>query len=119
MTTSQTPRSDPARAEPGYRGALPTREDRLARPWILTVIGIFVLVIVLSVLGVPSRIFPEPTPDPLPSLPPSGSLEPSASAPEAASPAASASPSLSVSPEASEPVDASASESVEASPTSE
>ena len=29
--------------------------DTLARPWVLTVIGIFVLVLVLSVLGVPSR----------------------------------------------------------------
>jgi len=81
--------------EPGYRGALPSREDRLARPWILAVLGIFVLVIVLSVLGVPSRFIPDPTPVPLPSLPASTSAEasPSASASESASESASASPS--------------------------
>ena len=82
MTTSQTPRQRPdaSPSEPGYRGALPTRVDRLARPWIVTVVAIFVLVFVLSVLGLPSRLFPEPTPVPLPSLPASGSVEPSASA---------------------------------------
>ena len=55
--TSQKPSTEP----PGYRGALPSREDRLARPWILLVIGIFVLVIVLSILGIPSRFinFPD------------------------------------------------------------
>lgn len=85
MTTT----NDPKR-EPGYRGSLPPREDRLARPWILVVLGIFVLIIVLSVVGVPSRFIPEPTPVPLPSLAPipsesaspsgsvSGSVEPSA-----------------------------------------
>ncbi|MBA2633098.1 MAG: hypothetical protein H0U86_08890 [Chloroflexi bacterium] len=85
--------------EPGYRGALPSREDRLARPWILAVLGIFVLVIVLSVLGVPSRFIPDPTPVPLPSLPASTSAEasPSASASESASESASASPSESAS----------------------
>jgi hypothetical protein len=73
MTTS----TDPTR-QPGYRGALPPREDRLGRNWILTVIAVFVLIMVLSVLGVPSRFIPEPTPVPLPSLPPaSGSVEPS------------------------------------------
>ena len=79
--------------EPGYRGALPTREDRLARPWILTVIGIFVLVLVLSVLAIPSRFIPDPTPVPLSSVPASSSVAPSGSA--AASPSASveASPS--------------------------
>ena len=92
-------------SEPGYRGALPSRQDRLARPWILTVLGIFVLVIVLSVLGIPSRFIPDPTPVPLPSLPasssePSPSASPSGS--ESASPSASgsssASPSASPSP---------------------
>ncbi len=63
--TSQKTSTEP----PGYRGALPSREDRLARPWILLVIGIFVLVIVLSILGIPSRFIPEPTPVPLPSMP--------------------------------------------------
>jgi hypothetical protein len=78
-----TPTTDPKR-EPGYRGALPPREDRLARPWILVVIGIFVLIVVLSVAGIPSRLIPEPTPVPLPSLAPvpseSASAEPSGSA---------------------------------------
>ena len=117
MTTSQTPRTDPNRPEPGYRGALPTREDRLARPWMLTVIGIFVLVLVLSVLGVPSRLFPEPTPIPLPSLPPSGSIEPAASAPVEASPPVPASIQASPSFEASAP--ASESQPAAASPTGE
>ena len=112
--TSQTPRPDPARGEPGYRGALPTREDRLARTWILTIIAIFVLVFVLAILGLPSRFIPEPTPIPLPSTPvSSGSVEPSASASESASPSASASASAS----AEESASASAEESP--SPTSE
>ncbi len=64
--TSQTPRPDPSRNEPGYRKSLATREDRLARPWIFTILGIFVLVLVLSLLGLPSRLFPEPTPLPDP-----------------------------------------------------
>jgi hypothetical protein len=81
-------------SEPGYRGSLPSRDDRLARPWILTVLAIFVLVIVLSIAGIPSRFIPEPTPVPLPSLPASPSVE--------ASPSASASESLSASPSASE-----------------
>ena len=98
MTTN-----DPARA-PGYRGALPPREDRLARPWILLVIAAFVLILLLSVIGVPSRFVPEPTPVPLPSVPaPSGSFD------------ASASPSAS----ASESVAASASASASPSPTAE
>ena len=75
-------------ATPGYRGALPPRGDRLARPWILTVIGVFVLVLALSVLGIPSRLIPDPTPIPLPSVPPA-SLEPS--------PSGSASPEVSAS----------------------
>ena len=88
--------------EPGYRGALPSREDRLARPWILTILAIFLLVIVLSILGIPSRLIPEATPVPLPSLP---SIPASSSA--EASPSESASPSASV----SEPASPSASES--------
>jgi cytoskeletal protein RodZ len=105
MTNSTT---DPKR-EPGYRGSLPPREDRLARPWILTVLGIFVLAIVLSVAGVPSRFIPDPTPLPTPSSTPvpseSPSAEPSESAEESAAPSASAS------------AEASASASVEPSPS--
>ena len=63
MTTT----TDPKR-EPGYRGSLPPREDRLARPWLLTVAGIFVLILVLSVAGIPSRFIPDPTPIPIPSF---------------------------------------------------
>lgn len=86
-------KTDPARA-PGYRGSLPTREDRLAKPWILTVIGAFVLILALSALGVPSRFIPDETPIPIPSALPSGSAEPSVSesADESASPSAEASP---------------------------
>lgn len=89
MTSTDTNR------EPGYRGALPTRDDRLARPWLLVVAGIFVLIFVLSFLGLPSSLIPEPTPVPLPSTPAaSGSVDavPSASVDASASPSASASP---------------------------
>lgn len=93
MTTN-----DPARS-PGYRGALPPREDRLARPWIMLVLAAFVLILVLSVLGVPSRFIPEPTPVPLPSVPaPSASAEPSTSASASASASPSASEEASPSP---------------------
>ncbi|MGQ0607991.1 MAG: hypothetical protein ACT4OQ_05980 [Chloroflexota bacterium] len=110
MTTSQTPSpgpsrgAEPSRSEPGYRGSLPSREDRLARPWILVVVGIFILVIALSIAGIPSRFIPEPTAPPLPSLPPaSGSVESSPSGSAAASASASAEPSAS--PEASPSVE--------------
>ena len=102
MTTSQSdqsgksgqgPRPESARSEPGYRGALPTREDRLARPWIVTVAGIFMLIFALAFLGVPSRFFPEPADVPPPTLPASGSIAPSASVAPSASPSAEASPS--------------------------
>ena len=91
--------SEEPRRERGYRGALPTREDRLAKPWILTVAGVFILVIALSLAGIPSRFIPDPTTAPLPSVPaasPSGaeseSASPSESASEAASESASPSP---------------------------
>lgn len=107
MTSSTT---DPKR-EPGYRGSLPPRDDALARPWILIVLGTFVLIIVLSIAGVPSRFIPEPTPLPLPSSAPipseSPSAEPSESAPESAEASTSAEASAS----------AQASASVEPSPS--
>ncbi|HEX2882935.1 MAG TPA: hypothetical protein VHQ42_00010 [Candidatus Limnocylindria bacterium] len=72
--------TEPTR-EPGYRGALPTRDDRLARPWLIVVAGIFVLIFVLSFLGLPSSLVPDPTPVPLPSTPAaSGSVDASPSA---------------------------------------
>ena len=89
---------DPKR-ESGYRGSLPTRQDRLARPWMFIIIGVFVLIMVLSVLAIPSRFIPEPTPVPLPSVPAaSSSVEPSASASGSASASASASASESAEP---------------------
>jgi hypothetical protein len=41
----------------------------LARPWVAGVIAIFALVFVLAALGLPSRLFPEPTPAPFPTFP--------------------------------------------------
>jgi hypothetical protein len=97
MTTNE-----PRRESAGYRGALPTREDRLAKPWLLTVAGIFVLVIVLSIAGIPSRLIPEPTDGPLPSIPvPSVSAEPTEEATPSASPSGSESASEPASPSAS------------------
>ncbi|MGH2456721.1 MAG: hypothetical protein ACRDHD_10765 [Candidatus Limnocylindria bacterium] len=61
----------------GYRGALAPRNDRLARPWVVVVIAGFLLMFVLSFMGLPSGLFPEETP--LPSVAPSISLAPSAS----------------------------------------
>jgi len=96
MTTNE-PRRDA-----GYRGALPTRNDRLARPWILAVFAILALVIVLSILGVPSRFTPDPTPIPLQSIPlASATPESSASPSPSASPSASGSAAGSPSPSAS------------------
>ncbi|HEX5579346.1 MAG TPA: hypothetical protein VFY43_06750 [Candidatus Limnocylindria bacterium] len=68
----------------GYRGALPTRNDTLARPWVLAVVGIFVLMFVLAFLGFPSSLFPEASgsPNPSSSLLPSTSAAPSASGSE-------------------------------------
>jgi hypothetical protein len=103
MTKSTTTTTEPKR-EPGYRGALPPREDRLARPWILTVLGIFVLIVLLSLAGIPSRFIPDPTPVPLPSLAPAPSVSASGSAEPSASAEASteASPSDSVEPSPSQ-----------------
>jgi hypothetical protein len=66
--------------DPGYRGSLPPRVDRMARPWVLTVIGAFVLIFVLALAGIPSRFIPQPSGVPLPSVPaPSASVSPSGS----------------------------------------
>ena len=65
MTDQQRPAS-------GYRGALPPARDRLARPWVVIVIGLFVLMFVLAFLGFPSSLTPEPTP--FPSASPGGSV---------------------------------------------
>jgi hypothetical protein len=78
---------------PGYRGTLAPREDRLARPWTAGVIGIFLLVFALSGLGVPSRLFPEPTPVPLPTGPLPSIPVPSFSIPAEPSPLPSPVPS--------------------------
>jgi hypothetical protein len=63
----------------GYRGALPARNDALARPWVLIVIGLFLAMFVLAWLGFPSSIIPNASPQPSPSfsLAPSASAEPS------------------------------------------
>lgn len=86
MTSSNDPQKPS-----GYRGALPERNDTLARPWILGVIGIFVLIFVLSALEVPSRFIPDPTPIPTPSVAPSESPSADPSAEESADPSADAS----------------------------
>ena len=59
----------------GYRGALPARNDELARPWVVIVIALFVAMFVLAFLGFPSNILSEPTAQPSPSfsISPSGS----------------------------------------------
>jgi hypothetical protein len=90
-----TSTNDPKRDQPGYRGALPTRDDRLARPWVIIVIAIFLAIIVLSAFEIPSRFAPEPTPLPVPSLPATPSSEPTES------PSPEPEPSGSGSPEAS------------------
>jgi hypothetical protein len=67
-------RHDPRAArQPGYRGSLPPRDDALARPWVLIVVAIFILVLVLAFIGFPSKLTPKE------SLTPSPSTEPSAS----------------------------------------
>lgn len=79
MTDQQRPAG-----QPGYRGALPPRNDALARPWVVAVIAAFVLIFVLSFLGLPGALFPDETSSPTPgasfSLEPSGSAEPSVQA---------------------------------------
>jgi hypothetical protein len=86
--------------QPGYRGALPPRGERLARVWVVIVILGFVFMFVLAALNVPSALFPEPTPSPIPSLSPapSESFPPSGSPGESESAAPSVTPSTPESP---------------------
>jgi hypothetical protein len=87
---------------PGYRGALPPRNDWLARGWVVAVIAIFLSLFVLDILNVPTRFLPEPTPLPTPvvSPAPSGSAEPSGSGvpTESVAPSGTGSPEASPSP---------------------
>jgi hypothetical protein len=59
--TRQTPERAPSA---GYRGSLPPRNDRIAAAWVVTVVGVFVLVLVLSFAGVPSKLFATPSANP-------------------------------------------------------
>jgi hypothetical protein len=94
-------RGGSARADegPGYRGSLPPRYDSLARPWVLIVLGIFVLMLALSFANVPTTLFPSPTPLPLASATAAPSASGSAAASVVASvPASAAASSASPSP---------------------
>jgi hypothetical protein len=87
----------PGEGTPGYRGALPPRNDWLARGWVIVVILIFLSLFVLDILNVPTRFLPEATPGPTPVVTPapSGSAEPSGSGEPSAAPSGSAEPSAS------------------------
>lgn len=61
----------------GYRGSLPPRTDRMALPWLVTVVAVFVLVFVLALLNIPSRFLSSTTLEPSASISPSGSALPS------------------------------------------
>lgn len=63
----------------GYRGALPTRNDSMAKPWIVTVIVIFVLIFVLAFFGLPGKLFPKPTASPRASIDLQASASPAGS----------------------------------------
>jgi hypothetical protein len=77
----------------GYRGALPPRNDWLARGWVVVVIVIFVGMFILDILNVPTALFPPPSPVPSVSPAPSGSVDASASPAESASESESQEPS--------------------------
>jgi uncharacterized membrane protein len=68
--------SQPPRA-PGYRGTLPPRNDRLAVPWVITVVAVFVLVFVLAFAGIPSKLLATPSASPGSTIVPSSSAAPS------------------------------------------
>lgn len=86
--------------QPGYRGALPPRGERLARVWVLIVILGFGFMFVLAALNVPSTLFPEPTPSSIPGLSPapSESFAPTGSPGESVSASPSVTPSTPGSP---------------------
>ena len=75
--------TDLRRPEGGYRGALPPRQDTLARPWVIVVLAIFVLIFALAFAGYPTNLITEPptatTPASAPSVAPSASAAPSVS----------------------------------------
>jgi hypothetical protein len=83
----------PREGEPGYRGALPPRNDWLARGWVLVVIGIFFLIFILAALNVPTVLLPAPTPSAAPSTTAAPSGSGSAAPSSTAAPAGSPSPS--------------------------
>jgi hypothetical protein len=83
----------PREGEPGYRGALPPRNDWLARGWVLVVIGIFFLIFILAALNVPTVLLPAPTPSAAPSATAAPSGSGSAAPSSTAAPAGSPSPS--------------------------
>ena len=99
--TNQKRRDEPS-GETGYRGALPTRNDSLARIWVAAVIVIFLMLFVLNFAGLPSALLPSPTPLPnaLPTVSAAPSGSPGASGTASSTPAASASaaPSPTVAP---------------------
>jgi hypothetical protein len=99
----------------GYRGSLPPRKDRLAAPWVVVASVVFVLIFIVAFAGVPSKLFPQPTPGPFGPA----SVAPSASGGASASGSASGSagPSASASTIASTSASASSSASVAASPS--
>ena len=109
MTSSGGTRSTtPARKSGGGRGALEPREDPISAYWTLAVAGLFALVLVLSFLGLPSRLLEAATPSVTPSVPgspsvsiptspsieviPPSSVTPTPTGSPATSPAASPSP---------------------------
>ncbi len=75
----------PSRA-PGYRGSLAPRGDQLARPWLALVVLLFVLIFVLAFAGIPSRLFPSPSVEPIPSFSASPSFELAPSLPASPAP---------------------------------
>ena len=95
--TNQKRRDEPA-GETGYRGALPTRTDSLARAWVTAVIVIFLMLFVLNFAGLPSSLLPSPTPLPTVSAAPSVSPGASGTASSSQAVSASAAPSPTVAP---------------------